>query len=38
MISRAVILLLLLVLSAAFAAAGEIREFDLKTVARLGRE
>ena len=38
MISRGAILLLLLVLSAGFAAAAEIREFDLKTVARLGRE
>ena len=37
MISRAAILLLL-VLSAQSAAAAEIREFDLKTVARLGRE
>jgi hypothetical protein len=37
MISRAAILLLL-VLSALSAAAAEIREFDLKTVARLGRE
>src|SRR5687767_6717591 len=35
---RSVPLLLTLLLSAASATAGEIREFDLKTVARLGRE
>lgn len=38
MISRAAILLLLLVLSAAFAAAGEIREFNVPTLQRLGSE
>ena len=38
MIFRAAVLLVLLVLGVAFAAAAEIREFDLKTVSRLGRE
>ena len=38
MISRAAVLLLLLFLRAPLALAGEIREFDLKTVAKLGRE
>ncbi len=38
MIFRSAVLLLLLFLRAPLALAGEIREFDLKTVARLGRE
>jgi hypothetical protein len=38
MISRAALLLLLLVLSAAFSAAGEIREFNVATLQRLGSE
>jgi hypothetical protein len=38
MISRAAVLLLLLFVNATLAVAAEIREFDLKTVARLGRE
>jgi hypothetical protein len=38
MISRAVVLLLLLSLSAGLAAAGEIREFSISTLERLGNE